>query len=84
MIDRLSTELKQNSPYFVNRLIIKEVRIGIKCNPVVELKIILILCRRDLFCVNSEISFRYFTTFYFRRFGSLLLIGLLNTRSETE
>ena len=61
MIDRWSTELKQNFPYFVNRLIIKKVRIGIKFNPVVELKIIHILCRRDLFCVNSEISFRYFT-----------------------
>ena len=57
MIDRLSTELKRNFPYYVNRSMIKDVTIGIKCNPLVEPKIILILCRRDLFYVSSEIYF---------------------------
>ena len=62
MIDKLSTELKQTIAYYVNRLMTKGVMIDINCNPLVELEIILILCRGVLFCVSSEISFRYFTT----------------------
>ena len=67
VIDKLSTELKQTVPYNVNRLMTKEVMIDIKCNPLVELKIILLLCRGVLFCVSSEFFFRYFTTSSFRR-----------------
>ena len=67
VIDKLSTELKQTVPYYVNRSMTKGVMIDINCNPLVELKRILLLCRGVLFCVSSEISFRYFTTSFFRR-----------------
>ena len=67
MIDKLSTELKQTVLYYVNRLMTKGVMRGINCNPLVELKIILLLCRGVLFCVSSEISFQYFPTSSFRR-----------------
>ena len=58
VIDKLSTELKQTVPYYVNRLMAKRVMIDINCNPLVELKMILLLCRGILFCVSSEFSFR--------------------------
>ena len=67
VIDKLSMELKQTVPYYVNRLMTKGVMIDINCNPLVELKIILLLCRGVLFCVSSEIYFRYLTTSSFRR-----------------
>ena len=67
VIDKLSTELKQTVQYYVNRLMTKGVMIDISCNPLVELKIIFLLCRGVIFCVSSEISFRYFTTSSFRR-----------------
>ena len=67
MIDKLSTELNQTVPYYVNRLMTKGVMIDINCNPLVELKIILLFCRGVLFFVSSEIFFRYFTTSFFRR-----------------
>ena len=54
MIDKLSTELKQTVPYYVNRLMTKGVMIDINCNPLVELKIILLLCSGVLFCVVFE------------------------------
>ena len=63
----MSTELKQIVSFYVNRLFTKGVMIDINWNPLVELKIILLLCRGVLFCVSSEISFRYFTTSSFRR-----------------
>ena len=53
VIDKLSTELKQTVPHYVNRLMTKGVMIDINCNPLVELKIILLLCRGILFCVSS-------------------------------
>ena len=44
VIDKLSTDLKIFFPYYVNHLMTKVVLIDINCNPLVELKIILILC----------------------------------------
>ena len=73
MIDKLSTELKQTVPYYVNRLMTKGVMIDINCNPLVEVKLILLLCRRVLFWVSSEMSSRYFTTSSFQRSGSSTL-----------
>ena len=67
MIDKLSTEWKQTVPYYVNHLMTKVVLMDINCNPFVELESILLLCRGVLFCISSEISFRYFSTSSFRR-----------------
>ena len=64
---KLSTEWKQTVPYYVNHLMTKVVIIEINCNPLVELESILLLCRGVLFCISSEISFRYFSTSSFRR-----------------
>ena len=57
VIDKLSTELKQTVPYYINRLMTKGVMIDINCNPLVELKLFLLLCRGVLFCVSSECFF---------------------------
>ena len=84
MIDKLSTELKQTVPYYVNRLVTQRVMIDINCNPLVELKIILLLCRGVLFCVRSEIFFDILLRLLSEDLKALLLLGLLNTRSETE
>ena len=54
MIDKLSTELKQTVSYYINLLMTKRVMIDINCNSLVELKIVLLLCRGVLFCVGSE------------------------------
>ena len=62
----------------------KGVIIDINCNPLVELKIILLLCRGVLFGVSSEIFFDILLCLLSGDFEALLLIGLLNTRSETE
>ena len=43
--------------YYVNCLMTKTVMIDINCNPLVELKIIPLLCRRVLYCVISAIFF---------------------------
>ena len=67
MIDKLSTELKQTVPYYVNCLMTKGVMKDINCNPLVEFKIILPLCRGALSCVSSEIFFQYFSASSFRR-----------------
>ena len=73
MIDKLSTEIKQTVLCYVNRVMTKGMMIDINCIPLVELKIILLLC-----------SFCYFTTSFSESLGALLFIGLLNTRSEAE
>ena len=44
MIDKLSKELEQTDPYYVNRLMTKGVITDINCKPFGELKIVLILC----------------------------------------
>ena len=51
----------QTVPYYVNHLMTKVVIIDINCNPLVELESILLVCRGVLFCISSEISFRYFS-----------------------
>ena len=59
----------------------KRVMIDINCNPLVELKIIIHLCRGILFCVSSEIVLLRRLT---EDLKAILLIGLLKTHSETE
>ena len=67
MIDKLSKELEQTDPYYVNRLMTKGVITDINCNSFVELKIALLLCSEVLLRASSDISRRYFTTSTFRR-----------------
>ena len=71
MIDKLSTELKQTVPDYVYRLMTKGVMIDINCNPLVERKINLLLCRGVLFCVSSEIFFSIFYYVFFPRVSKL-------------
>ena len=59
----------------------KRVMIVISCNPLVELKIILLLFRGVLFC---EIVFDLLLSPLSEDLEALLLVGLLNTCSETE
>ena len=66
MIDKLSKELEQTDPYYVNRLMTKGVITDINCKPFGELKIVLLLCS-EVLRVSSDISRRYFTTSTFRR-----------------
>ena len=84
VIDKLSTELKQTVPYYVNRLMTKGVMIDINCNPLVELKIILLLCRGVLFVLVLKFLFDILLRLLSEDLEALLLIGLLNTGSETE
>ena len=67
MIDKLSKELKQTDPYYVNRLMTKGVITDINCKPSGELKVVLLLCNEVLLRVSSDISLRYFTMSTFRR-----------------
>ena len=67
VIDKLSKELEQTDPYYVNRLMTKGVITDINCKPFGELKIVLLLCSEVLLRVSSDISLRYFTTSTFRR-----------------
>ena len=62
----------------------KGVRIDINCNPLVELKIILLLCRGVLFVLVLKFLFDILLRLLSEDLEALLLIGLLNTRSETE
>ena len=63
----------------------KVVIIDINCNPLVELESILLLCRGVLFFVLVlKFLFDIFLRLLSEDLGALLLIGLLNTRSETE
>ena len=50
----------------------KRVIIDINCNPLVERKRFLLLCRGGFYCVNSEKIFRYFTTSFRRSWSSPL------------
>ena len=67
MIDKLSKELEQIDPYYVNRLMTKGLITDINCKPFGELKMVLLLCSEVLLRVSSDISLRYFTTSFFRR-----------------
>ena len=67
MIDKLSKELEQTDPYYVNRLMTKGLITDINCKPFGELKMVLLLCSEVLLRVSSDISLRYFTTSFFRR-----------------
>ena len=67
MIDKLSKDLEQTDPYYVNRLMTKRVITDINCRPFVELKIVLLLCSEFLLLLSSDISRRHFTTSTFRR-----------------
>ena len=67
MIDKLSKELEQTDPYYVNRLMTKGMITNINCKPFGELKILLILCSEVPLHVSSDISLRFFTTSTFRR-----------------
>ena len=67
MIDKLSKELEQTDPYYVNRLMTKGVITYINCKPFGELKTVLLLCSEVLLRVSSDSSLRYFTTSTFRR-----------------
>ena len=82
--DKVSMELKQTVPYYVNQLMTKRVMIDINCNHLVELKIIIILCRGVLICVSSEILFDILLRLLSEDLEALLLIGLLDTRSVTD
>ena len=68
VIDKLSKELEQTDPYYVNGLMTKGVITDINCKPFGELKIVLLLCSEVLLRVSSDISIRYFTTSIFRRY----------------
>ena len=65
MIDKLSKELEQSDPFYVNRLMTKGVITDINCKPFGELKIVLLLCSEALLRVSSDISLRYFTSLLF-------------------
>ena len=67
MIDKMSKELEQTDPYYVNRLMTKGVITDINCKPFGELKIVLLLCSEVLLRMSSDISLRYFTTSTFQR-----------------
>ena len=84
MIDKLSSESKQTVPYYINRSMSKRMMIDINCNPLVELKIILLLSRRVVFVLYLKVLFNFFIRFLSEGHEALLLIGLLNTCSETE
>ena len=66
VIDKLSKELEQTDPYYVNRLMTKGVITHINCNPCGELKIVLLLCSEVLLRVSSDVSLQYFTTSTFQ------------------
>ena len=67
VIDKLSKELEQTDPYYVNRLMTKGVITDTNCKHFGELKIVLLLCSEFLLRVSSDISRRYFTTSTFQR-----------------
>ena len=67
MVDKMSKELEQTDPYYVNRLMTKGVITDINCKPFGELIIVLLLCSEVLLRVSSDIFLRYFTTSTFRR-----------------
>ena len=52
VIDKLSKELEQIDPYYVNRLMTKGVITDINCKPFGELKIVLLLCSEVLLRVS--------------------------------
>ena len=70
--------------YYFNRLMTNRAKTDINCNILVELKLGLTLCRGFLFCVKSELFFDIQLRIVFKGCEALLLIGLPNTRSETE
>ena len=84
MIDKLSTELKQAVPYYVNCLMTKVVMIEIYCNPLVELKKFFFCVEEFFFVLVLKFLFDILLRIFSEDLGAIFLIGLLNTRSETE
>ena len=84
MIDKLSTDLKQTIPYYVNRLMTKGVMIDINCNPLVELKNNFFCVEELFFVLVVKCLFDILLRLLSEDLKALLLIGLLNSRSETE
>ena len=84
VIVKLSTELKQTVLYYVNRLMLKGAMIDINCNPLVEPKIIHLLCTGVLFVLVLKFLFDILLRLLSEDLEALLFISLLNTRSETE
>ena len=70
MVDKMSKELEQTDPYYVNRLMTKGKITDNNFKTFGELKIVLLLCSQVLLRVSSHSSLRYFTTSTFRRYFS--------------
>ena len=70
VIFKLSKELEQTDPYYINFLMTKGRIRDISCKPLRELKIVLLSSREVLLRVNSNIFLRCFTTSFFRKFVS--------------
>ena len=58
--------------------------IDINCNPLVVLKIVLLLCKEFFFLLTLIFFFDISLRFITDGLDDLLLIGLSSTRSETE
>ena len=67
MIDKLSKELEQTDPYYVNRLMTKGMITYINYKLFGKLKIVFLFCSEVLHRKSSDITLRYFTTSTFRR-----------------
>ena len=59
MINKLSTGLRQTAPYYVNRLMTKELIININCNPLVKFETNLLLSSFFVFTLISFSNFYY-------------------------
>ena len=62
----------------------KGVTIDINCNLLVELKIILLLCRGGFFVLVLKCLFDILLRLLSEDLEALFLLGLINPRSETE
>ena len=71
MINKLSTGLRQTAPYYVNRLMTKELIININCNPLVKIKTNLLLS--SFLCLLEF----FFSNFYYLSFPKGLEVLLL-------
>ena len=79
-IDKLSTELKQTVPYYVNRLMTKGVIIDINCN----LQLNFFCAEEFFFVLVLKFIFDILLRLLSEDLEALFLIGLLKPRSETE
>ena len=80
LIDKLSKELEQTDPYYVNRLMTQGVITNINCKPFGELKIVLLLCSEVLLCVSSDISFDILRRLLFEDPLARLIVIFLDIR----